>query len=701
MVTWRKFRPEIQFLRAVAVIAVVIYHINPAWLPGGFVGVDVFFVISGFLITGGILHTIETTGRFSLVGFWANRARRILPAASLTIVVAGLASVWLLPLTRLEDVTAQGVAAALYVQNFMLAFQSVDYLAADAAATPFQHFWSLSLEEQFYLLWPLLVVAAGLIARRVLRVHPTGFYQHRRRLRALTVLFFFGFVVVSFAASVIAVGAGDPTAYFVTWTRLWELGVGGLLACVLIEWRAWPGVRLALQLVGIAAIVASAVLYSGATPFPGVAALLPIGGTVAVIAAGSTEGRGSLGPFIGLVAVQRVGDWSYSLYLWHFPVVVFVAARLGGSLNVVEGAGVLAVSLGLACLSYYLVERPILRWRWLKVHNWQALVATVCVAVMAAGVSLVPGWVSAREARLANLRDDVLAVPAVQLPSKLGPGFGSLRSQDYDMYFGGDTRIQPNPIDARSQEPAFPECSEETPVPMTVEKTPECVIANPDGAKTLAVVGDSHAAQWVPAIREVVKDTDWKVAVYLRQSCTYSVEPMQAEGPDGLHCVDAAKDVLNRLTAAPPDVVVMSSLLRLDPVQKGDEEVPGTSGFEAVFSQLEQAGSQVFVLADSPNPPGDMPECVSGNASDPSTCDFRRSDAHLDEGTNKAIKVAAMLVPGVTFIDTADAFCTESVCPAVVGSRLVYRDTNHVSPAYATTLSDWLADHMGIFDTAN
>ena len=686
----QRFRPEIQFLRALAVVAVVIYHINPAWLPGGFVGVDVFFVISGFLITAGILNRIETTGQFSLMQFWANRARRILPAATVTIVVVSVLSLWLLPLTRLKDVATQGIASALYIQNFTLARQSVDYMAADAKPTPFQHFWSLSLEEQFYVVWPLLVVVAGLIAGQVLRRYPTGFYQHRRRFRGITVVFFSVFVAVSFIANVVHVTSGDPAAYFVTWTRLWELGAGGLLACVLIEWTSRPRLRLALQWVGIAAIVISAVMYSAATPFPGVAALLPIAGTVAVIAAGTTSGVGSPDRFMRLAPIQRVGDWSYSLYLWHFPVVVFAGARIDGGITVLGGLLIFAVSLVLACASYYLVERPILSWTWLKTRHAHTVVGAVVVAAVGAVVAVVPGWVSAYELRQQNLRDDVLTAPTVDLPTKLAPGFGSLREYDYDVFFGEDTTIEPAPINARESEPKFPECSFEVPVPVSEKRTRDCVIAGSGGERTIAVVGDSHAAQWVPALRKVIEGTDWRVVVYLRQKCPFTVGAFNAEWAGGLKCQDANRDVVERLKKERPEVVLTSGLIRGDAVAQDGEKVPGTKGFANVFRELSGGGTTVLAFVDSPNPPGDMPECVSENLDDPSACDFKRSDAKLDQGTNAAMREAAREVSDVELVETADAFCVKDVCPAVAGSRLVYRDTNHVSPAYAETLEPWL-----------
>lgn len=677
-------------MRALAVIAVVIYHINPAWLPGGFVGVDVFFVISGFLITAGILNRIETTGQFSLIQFWANRARRILPAATVTIVVVSVLSLWLLPLTRLKDVATQGIASALYIQNFALARQSVDYMAADAKPTPFQHFWSLSLEEQFYVVWPLLVVAAGLIAGQVLRRYPTGFYQHRRRFRGITVVFFSVFVAVSFVASVVHVTSGDPAAYFVTWTRLWELGTGGLLACVLIEWTSHPRLRLALQWCGIAAIVISVVMYSSATPFPGVAALLPIAGTVAVIAAGTTSGAGSPDRFMRVAPIQRVGDWSYSLYLWHFPVVVFAGVRLEGSFTALGGLLVFAMSLALACASYYLVERPILSWTWLKGRNVHTVVGAVAVAAVGAVVAVVPGWLSAHEQRQQNLRDDVLTAPTVDLPTQLAPGYGSLREHDYDVFFGEDTTIEPAPISAREGEPPFPECSFEVPVPMSEKRTRDCVIAGSGGARTIAVVGDSHAAQWVPTLRKVLKGTDWRVVVYLRQKCPFTVGTFNAERAGDLKCQDANKDVLERLKKDRPEVVLTSGLVRGDAVAQDGEKIPGTKGFADVFRELSGEGVKVLAFIDTPNPPGDMPECVSENIDDPSACDFKRREAKQDEGTNAAMREAAREVPEAELVETADAFCVKDVCPAVAGSRLVYRDSNHVSPAYAETLEPWL-----------
>ncbi|MCR6689490.1 acyltransferase [Cellulomonas sp.] len=312
----RGFRRDVQGLRAVAVALVLAFHAGLP-VPGGFVGVDVFFVVSGFLITGLIADEVARTGRLRLGRFYARRARRLLPAAALALTAVVVATLVWLPVTRWREIAGDVVATALYVVNWRLADRSVDYLAEGAAASPVQHFWSLAVEEQFYVIWPLLVVALVALARM----------RGRRVTRRALVV---GVAVVAWASVLWSVTLTDldpARAYFVTTTRVWELAAGALLALLAHRVvRAPAGLLRAGGWAGLALLLLAAVLLDGGTPFPGTAALLPVGGTVLVLAAG-LAGPG-LRPLTAGV-LQPVGAASYSLYLWHWPAVV-VATSLAG-----------------------------------------------------------------------------------------------------------------------------------------------------------------------------------------------------------------------------------------------------------------------------------------------------------------------------------------------------------------------------------
>ncbi|WP_157601862.1 acyltransferase family protein, partial [Promicromonospora kroppenstedtii] len=256
----RTFRPEVQALRALAVLLVIVYHVDPALLPGGYIGVDVFFVISGFLITGHLWREASSTGRVSLRKFWAARARRILPASLVaTVGTIGVALV-LLPLDLLQLWWRQALASVFYVENWALAADAVDYQAAGNEPTAFQHFWSLGVEEQFYLFWPLLVVLAlGLWSLRGGR-RAVGEVRDAGGLRRLLLVVFGVVVVASLVWSVAEVRADNPVAYYSTLTRVWELGAGGLLALLMRDTERFRALRSTLAVGGVAAVVAAACL---------------------------------------------------------------------------------------------------------------------------------------------------------------------------------------------------------------------------------------------------------------------------------------------------------------------------------------------------------------------------------------------------------------------------------------------------------
>ncbi|HEX4431750.1 MAG TPA: acyltransferase, partial [Frankiaceae bacterium] len=366
------FRPDVQGLRAIAVLAVVAYHARFPGMHGGFVGVDVFFVISGFLITGLLVADVERTGKVSFREFYARRARRILPAAILALLVTLFVSYLVLPPLQIPGAARDAVAAAVFVANFRFAAQSTDYLGAHAAPTPFQHYWSLSVEEQFYLVWPALLHVAAVLGRRRARAVMTG-------LMAVI-------AAGSLAACVLLTHSSEPTAFYLLPSRAWELAFGGLLALA-----GSPLVRLPrpaaalLGWAGLAAIVWSVFSYGGATAFPGWAATVPVLGAAALIASGTRSGGAARhGPtgLLGTKPLQSLGRVSYSWYLWHWPALVLGAVLLGD--GVATRIAMVALSLGLAYLTQRLVEDPVRRARGLLRAPRATITAGVALSAAAA-----------------------------------------------------------------------------------------------------------------------------------------------------------------------------------------------------------------------------------------------------------------------------------------------------------------------------
>jgi len=666
----RGLRPEVQALRALAVGLVVIYHLNPSFLPGGFVGVDVFFVISGFLITGHLLREASRTGGVRLRDFWAARARRILPAALLVTLVVVVTSLAVLPSTRWHDVSVQAIASTLYAQNWVLAQQSVDYLAQDAAATPLQHFWSLAVEEQFYVLWPLLVVASVALAGR-----------RQLPLRAVVGVAMGAVVVASLVTSVLWTASGSSAAYFVTPTRVWELAAGGVLAALLGD-RA-PRGRVAggvLAWAGLAAIIASAVALDGEA-FPGALALAPVLGAVAVIAAGRTEGGWTPTPLVDLRPVQFLGDISYSLYLWHWPLIVLVPVALGAPPGHLLALGLAAGSVLLAVASYRFVEQPLRTWEWPRRRASRSLVPAVVAMAVVCVIALQPA--RAQEAAVEQAQAAVQRLDPDLLGARGVPREGLVP------FPSGDRTITPDPADPGGN--GMPTRCRAQPSDVG---TPTCTFgAEDDGATTVALVGDSHAAQLFTPVRALVQERGWRLVTHLRYSCPFNAEQRVVDVEAG-RCADANAQTLQALVEDDDvDVVVTTNWRGSEFVDTGTGRPPGVAGYAEVWRALLDSGKAIFVVEDNPEPKGGarVVDCVAEHRDDPSSCANERGAALASEDLQVA---AAVLVPDVGLIETLGFFCDDVTCPAVIGNVLVYRDQNHLTVEYASSLSPLLRDQI-------
>jgi peptidoglycan/LPS O-acetylase OafA/YrhL len=680
----RTFLPEVQALRALAVMLVVLYHFWPARLTGGYVGVDVFFVISGFLITSHLHRDLLARGAVPLVAFYARRAQRLLPAALVVLVATAVGTYLFLPVARWTTSATDLVASAIYVQNWLLASRAVEYSSSNDAASAVQHFWSLSVEEQFYLGWPSLIIALVLLARR--------------RGRVLDHLLVPGIAVVtalSFGYSIYATATDPAAAYFVTPTRIWELGVGALLALWGRGAGCGPkaeapvlqrGTALVLRWAGLGAIVAAAVSLSSASPFPGYLALLPVLGTAAVIAAGDTGSGDPMSPLIQLRPTQFLGGVSYSLYLWHWPVIVFAPFALGHELRYAEKVALLGLCVLLAWLTKVAVEDPGQRWRLLA---RPAVTGALTAAAMLA-VSGVAGLLWHEVDR----REDAARASLEQ--AQTDPCFGAAAVAPEAVGCADPFRAPTSLTLAPEDEPWFndPACSG------TEEGVTTCRFSEDPPTRRVALVGDSHAEHWRGALHRIGRELNWEIVEMLKGGCpathavavTFEHREMDAEG-----CYRWGRHVDDVLRDGSFDSVFTSSFtseFTFEAARGQDSMESGARGFADAWTDWADTGARVYVLRDVPTTGGrHIPECLQGNPDSPVQCARPRAEAVVPDAATVAMQRLAD--DRVRLLDFTSSFCDEATCYAAIGGAVVYWDFDHMTAQYSRSLAPYLLEKIG------
>lgn len=674
--TAHKLRTDIEGLRALAIGLVLIYHAGVSFLPGGFIGVDVFFVVSGFLITGLLVREVERTGRVSLGRFYARRARRLLPAAALVLVVTAILT-WLT--SSVIDWRTFGLdiaAAAMYVINWRLADRSVDYLAEGVSASPVQHFWSLAVEEQFYIVWPLLliVVAAVVRARRVPVRRSMGI--------GLSII-----VVPSLAWSVFATANTPESAFFVTTTRLWELGIGAFVAVGAALWHRLPrAAALAIGWAGLATVVAGGFLLDASVAWPSAWALVPTLGTAAVIIAGSA------GTGVGLLSWKPfvwIGGLSYSLYLWHWPLLI-AAQNVWGELGQKRGLLVMLLSIIPAWLSLKLLENPVRHSKRLARSNSLTLSLGLNLSVVGVIAGLLLAMATPSTGGTTSSTGNIEELGANTL-ERSGDGTSGLVVVD-------ESPMTPSPTDAVLDVPsAYDEgCQADT----DVTDPSFCEYGAENGSRTVVLAGDSKALQWVDALDKVAKEQDWTLLVATKSACTFSQARITTNGRDYDECREYSAKLLDDILERKPDTVIVSQGAPSAEGPDGERTVDAmVDALSDTWQQLEDAGTDVVALVDNPRPnglddyDGQVYECAAENLDTLSRCAFDRTKGEEKSGA-PALLGAADKTEGVDVVDLTDSLCNDTKCPAVIGEVLVYRQGSHITNTYALTMTGVLEDEL-------
>jgi peptidoglycan/LPS O-acetylase OafA/YrhL len=710
------FRPDIEGLRGVAVSLVVLFHAGllsqaSTQLTGGFIGVDLFFVVSGFLITGLLIRERERTGKISFSRFYARRVRRILPAAVVVLLITIPLANGLVTLVNRSSAMEDAASAALSIANIRFAM-TTDYFNP-VSYSPFLHFWSLGVEEQFYFVWPaLLAVVAWKWPRPGAAV-------------ALGVV-----VVVSFIASVAITYSSTSTAFYMLPTRAWQLGAGGLLAVGSGSLDALPGalsraIKQMLAFAGWAAlaalITAAFFIDSVATPYPGTAALIPTVAGVILIASGPE--RTGPGLLLRLAPIRFLGKISYSLYLWHWPILVlgglYLTTPLQPWLNSGQALALAGLSIPVAALSWALVEEPFRRGVIPLPRPSRVVMAGVAVmlAVALVGTSFDFGAQSALSAfegpdptLIADASPTSTPVPTptpTQSQASTGPATPTVVSTPTPVP-AMTPALTPDPNQGppasyavTGLRPALGKAATDYEQPWhdnclgwkattTPNSSSKCIYGNPSGTYTVALVGDSHASALFPGVNEVAKAHGWKLIPYLKIDCSFlDFNDLVYYGPPTVaypECMAWNSNIVSKLQKSPPDLVIIS-MSRWIFTDSGAEENANAQG-QALVRMIQKlpAGQRVVIIRDPPLPTNvKAPDCLSTYQTDYRKCDYsQRVGFGSAMGTREEIAADGT---GARLIDlTADICPGTGNCPVVLNNMIMWRDEHHLTATFSTSL---------------
>lgn len=649
----RRFRPEIEGVRTVATLLVAIYHI---WLGRVSGGIDVFFIISGFLITTSLLSRLERKGAIDYGDFMLGLARRLFPQALFVVGFIMSISLVILPKVEWGNLHTHMIASVFYFENWRLALDSVDYLARDQSASPFQHYWSLGVQMQFYILWMFLFSFLYVIAKKWLKL------PLRKTVLFVLLLLF----TVSLTYSIVKTSANQPWAYFDTFARMWEFSIGGMLALLLPYLRFTKKVVVPIGWIGLLIICTTGIVLPVSTVFPGYLALVPISGVIFIIIASNTETKWGVDRFLGFQPFQALGSLTYGIYLWHWPLLIFYQQYTGAmKVPLIHGVILLSVSIFLSYLSTNFLEKPMMK---MDIRVMKKQVVSV-LTIMLLGIGMIGGGsyyyiesVKAQTIELDEGREDYPGALAVY----------------YDLEVKEGVEPIPSALDIKMDLPAFyshQECLGKDGV--EVKKCSYGSLENPD--YIVALVGGSHSGHWFPALEILAEELNFQIDLYNHDGCRFTNEDPGNQLTDT--CLEWNENLIETLKVERPDLVfTTSTITNRDFV---------LDGYIAQWKALE-GYTTIFGVRDNPRLVEDAPSCVE-REENPLDCGIPR-----DEGVSKKIPWEGddNIPSNVIFADLTDYFCNETICPPVIGNIIVYRDNNHITAEYAKTLAVPLRDHL-------
>ena len=600
---------QIQGLRALAALLVTIFHAR--LLPGGFIGVDIFYVISGFLITGLILREIESTGKLDLQSFYQRRIKRLLPTSVFVLFVTAIVGMFVLPVITRDALGRDLFAAATYISNYLFAWWENDYQNLDATPSPFIHYWSLAVEEQFYVVWPVFILFLSRYGKRAI-------------FRGIAVTTF-----LSLLLSIYQTQTSPIWAFYSLPTRAWELGFGALL--LFVPETFWK--NRFIPWFGVIGIAIASFRFDENTAFPGINALLPVVSTAVLIGSIAIWPRA-----FNDLSNNRISQWlgaiSYPLYLWHWPALVLPSSALGRPLRIRERLFCIVLTIVLAHFTSKYIEQPIRHKKISGKKIYTFFAATTAVSLIAGLVisSTSSSMITVKGTNYKFNLVDVMQKPAV---------YGDDCHSNY-----GET------------------------------ESGECTYGDLNSATTIVLYGDSHAAQWFPALEQLANEKGFKLVSLTKSACPSVDVPRADQGAyKNIHCEKWRENSVQRIKEIKPAAVILSSYQHFSPPSRfSDVDKWWTDGQKRLLSSLSGSSDHLIYISDTPRPKRDIPNCLASR--DVKSC-------------NTTERTPVKVIRGFEIIDPAPWLCT-SICPAIQDGYVVYRDASHISVAAALALKPQL-----------
>jgi peptidoglycan/LPS O-acetylase OafA/YrhL len=669
---------EIQGLRAIAVLGVVLYHANFKWIPGGYLGVDVFFVISGYLISQLIVKEIASTGKINLANFYARRIRRLLPAALLVIISTVAVGRHLISPLRFRDLGFDALSSIFYGANYRFYLSQIDYLNVGAKPSLFLHFWSLCVEEQFYLFWPILLFIGWQFFKR--------FGVFLTLLVALVSSFYYSFTITN---------TNPIFAFYSLPSRVWEFALGALTFLVVSKIsNIYRFIRFLFGWFGLSALIYSMLIIKDSQPFPGTVALIPTLATAGVIAASSK------GKFFGSFVLTNpifygIGAVSYSLYLWHWPVYQLMGEVVGSNIAGINLMIYAAILVALTFSTYFVIEKPIRNYKRLARKASYGFVWGGAVSLLAAIIALnsVVNLVSITNPAIATASSQSQNNPVEVIPTPL-PIQTTAESQIFDT-IQNYPQATKTPIDISVLTKTFfdGECQAKN----KDTEAKSCVYGNSNGLTNIILFGDSHATQWMPALNQIGLKNDFKITMFTKAGCPASdLYVLYEIAQDKLikypECAIWRKNVLAEINVMPePDLIVLAASSKYndgsDPKRNLDFWV---KGYKSTVLSLQKYSDKIIILNDTPHPGIPEPlDCLGKNLNVPSNCDLTFSQIVTPLDRMEALTQISSEY-NIPIIDPISWLCKESICPIVLDGIVAYVDSSHLSAQMSERLAPLL-----------